>query len=157
MAFAKEFGLNRQEAEDVVHDVFVGLWEKMDSINTETARAYLFQAIRNRCLNYIQRLKNRTVLQDVMLERRELPDPIDEELYIYSELKNHLDTAIDKLPQQQRKIFIMARRENKTAAEIAIEMELSPRTVEKHLELASAKIRQSFLKYLSIIISALIN
>ena len=67
-----------------------------------------------------------------------------------AELREHIEKAIRKLAPQCQKIFIMNRFDNKNVAEIAEELQLSPRTVEKHIEIALRKLRVELADYLTI-------
>ena len=65
-----------------------------------------------------------------------------------SELQEHSEKAIRQLPPQCQKIFIMNRFNDKSITQIAEELEISPRTVEKHIEIALKKLRQELADYL---------
>ena len=65
-----------------------------------------------------------------------------------SELQEHIEKAIRQLPPQCQKIFIMNRFNDKSITQIAEELEISPRTVEKHIEIALKKLRQELADYL---------
>ena len=72
------------------------------------------------------------------------------EYYVKSELKEHIERAVHNLPAQCQKSFIMNRFENKSVAEIANEMQLSTRTVEKQIGIALKKLRVDLADYLSV-------
>ena len=59
-----------------------------------------------------------------------------------------IEKAIRQLPPQCQKIFIMNRFNDKSITQIAEELEISPRTVEKHIEIALKKLRQELADYL---------
>lgn len=139
----------REIAEDIVHDVFMRLWAGRDRINPETVKAYLFSSVRNECLKYIEHLKVKSAYQQKVLQKGDVPGSITWEYYILSELESRLQAAMEKLPLQQRRILTLSRMENKTSAVIAEELGLSPRTVEKHIEMALAKIRKELAEYMS--------
>ena len=61
-----------------------------------------------------------------------------------------IEKALEKLPPQRKKVFIMSRFENKTAAQIAEELEISPRTAEKHIEKALQSLRADLKDYLPV-------
>ncbi len=148
VVFANQFVSNRQEAEDIVHDVFVSLWEKMDDIDTQTVQAYLFLATRNLSLNPLSHLRVRTKYQEDILAKTIWPVKENTDYYVQSELRRFLDEAIAKLPPQRRNVFIMSRIEGKPADQIAEELGISRRTVDKHIQLASAEVREYVSMYL---------
>lgn len=58
--FALGFLGDRDEAEELVQDTFVKLWEKRDEISIETSlKSYLYSSVRNACFNYLKHLKVR--------------------------------------------------------------------------------------------------
>ena len=64
------------------------------------------------------------------------------------ELREAIDKAIDTLPPQCKKVFTESRFKHKNVDEIARELDLSPRTVEKHIEVALKKLRVELQDYL---------
>ena len=152
LVYARQFVGSKEIAEDMVHDVFMNLWEKRKNVDFATADKYLFRATRNACLNYLTHLKTRTKYQNEILQQKELPDSLGTEFYVYSELESRIQAAIDKLPEMRRKAFIMSRIEMKTYAQIGQELGLSPRTVDKHIELAVRSLRKDLYEYLGAIV-----
>ena len=53
-AYALRFVNNPIEAQDLVHDCFMALWDRQAPLDTEEARMLLFAMTRNRCLNYLK-------------------------------------------------------------------------------------------------------
>ena len=54
--FAREYVLSDEDAENIVQDVFLELWEKKEILSLQlNVIAYLFTAIRNRCINFLRR------------------------------------------------------------------------------------------------------
>ena len=152
VVYAREFLSGMEEAEDLVHDVFVSLWEKMDRLSADTAGAYLFRATKNKCLDHLAHLKIRSRYQEDMLRNQDSPSAVGMDYYVESELRSYIESALNSLPPQRRKVFTMNRIEGKTPNEIAAELDLSPRTVEKHIELASKSVRAYLSQYLSCLV-----
>lgn len=114
----------------------------------ESAKAYLFSSVRNRCLNHLEQLKVRNEYQEQLLQKGDITGLLTWEYYVESELREHIEKAIRQLPPQCQKIFIMNRFDGKSIAQIAEELEISPRTAEKHIEVALKKLRQELADYL---------
>lgn len=148
IVYANRFTQQQAVSEDMVHDVFLGFWEKMPALRAGVAKTYLFNATRNSCLNYLRQLKTRSHFQEQVLEKGEIVGLLTWENFVKSELEEYLDKAIATLPPQRQRIFIMNRFEGKTAVQIAEELDLSPRTVQKHLELALKSLRAELSEYL---------
>lgn len=109
-----------------VHDVFITLWEKKSSLLMESAKAYLFSSVRNRCLNHLEQLKVRNKYQEQILQKGDITGLLTWEYYVESELQEHIEKAIRELPPQCQKIFIMNRFNDKSITQIAEELEISP-------------------------------
>ncbi len=148
IVYANRFTGQTEASQDIVHDVFITLWEKRDSLRMNSAKAYLFSSVRNRCLNHIEQLKIRNEYQEQILQKGDITGQLTWEYYVEAELQEHIEKAIRQLPPQCQKIFIMNRFDGKSIAEIAGELNISPRTAEKHIEVALKKLRQELVDYL---------
>ena len=135
--FATKF-TDRTTAEDLVQDVFMRIWVTRETspIN-ESLQAYLFRAVRNRCINHLEHLKVKTNYESqemIELQIREVEYyQSPEQLFIRQEQLEQVRREIEKLPEKCRQIFKMAYDEDKKAAEIAKELDLSVRTVETQI------------------------
>jgi RNA polymerase sigma-70 factor (ECF subfamily) len=152
LVYAQKFVGRHEIAEDIVHDVFMNMWERRSSISFDTSGQYLFRSTRNSCLNHLKHLKYRTAYQNEILREQNLIDSLDTDFYVHSDLQAHIEAAIEKLPPQRKKIFMMNLFEKKTFAEIGNELDLSPRTVDKHIELAKKDLRRDLTEYLRILL-----
>jgi RNA polymerase sigma-70 factor (ECF subfamily) len=94
---------SRMEAEDVVHDVFVGLARQAGGGRMPRAlSAYLYASVRNRCVDRLRR-KPETSLEDVDLEVIAAP-PGDQERI---GLKHELNRLLLALPEEQREVVVL--------------------------------------------------
>ena len=118
--FVLRFVGSAEAAQDIVHDLFLYLWETRGAEDSvRLTRPYLFVAAKNRALMY---LRHRRVA-DAWVERvsREpLPSgPTPEDLYAGRELAAVVRRAIDDLPPRCREIFLLRRRDHLSYEEIA--------------------------------------
>lgn len=148
VVYASRFTGDTENAEDLVHDLFIHLWENYRIMGNDHIKAYLFTSIRHRCLNYLEHLKIRNEYQEKILQKGDISGMLTWEYYVEAELRQHIETAIGHLPPQARKIFLMNRFDHHTTAQIAAELGLSPRTVEKHLEVALKNLKKELKDYL---------
>ena len=137
-------------AEDIVCDIFTSVWEKKEVLQMEERKAYLFSSVRNRSLNYLAQLKVRNNYQENIHQKGDVTGLLTWEYYVESELREHIEKAIRNLPPQCQKIFIMNRFDNKSVIEIAEELQISSRTVEKQIGIALKKLRIELADYLTI-------
>jgi len=144
VVYAMEFSLRKDEAEDIVQDIFVALWRKRESLYPDGIVTYLFHTTRNSCLNYLSHLKVRTNYQNKVLTEGKPLNALEPDRYVESDLQEYLEKNLAKLPAQRRKVFMMNYLEDKSVAEIAKELTISPKTVYAHLELARKFFRSHF-------------
>ncbi len=157
VVYARHLLESDDNAEDIVHDVFMALWEKRASLSVNSSlKSYLFTSVKNRCLNYITHLRVQSDYQQAILQKGDVLG-LTWEFYEEAELSNLIESAIKKLPPQCQKVFIMSRFEDKTAAQIAQELTISPRTAEKHIEKAVKLLRHELKDYLPLALLFLNN
>jgi RNA polymerase sigma-70 factor (ECF subfamily) len=134
-------------AEDLVSEIFYQFYLKKTYLEvTSSYRAYLYKAVRNRAYNYLQseirQSTDEAVLEALPEARGQQPDAILQ----YEELSQYVEAAINALPPQRQKIYLMHRFDNKKYAEIAAELQLSTRTVEVQIRKASQFLRETITK-----------
>ncbi|GAB2777904.1 hypothetical protein GCM10027275_21470 [Rhabdobacter roseus] len=140
---AVKFVGSREIAEDLVSDVFYQFYSKniFQQITT-SYRAYLFKTIRNKGYNYIRWELSRNAPLDENYEspipEAQQPDAITQ----YDELYQDVEKAINTLPIQRRRIYLLFHFEGKALKEIAQELQISVRTVEVQVYRARKAIRQ---------------
>ena len=131
--------------EDMLQNIFMKLWDKRATLDENLSLvAYIYVAAKYEVYNYLRYTNAHTTisLTDARGDVDQQSRGVDEE-YDYAELSAQITATIAAMPPQRRKIFTMNRYEFLSAKEIAAQLGLSPRTVEKHLELAIKTIRQS--------------
>ncbi len=139
---AVKFVRCRQVAEDIVSDIFYAFYTRriFEKI-TDSYRAYLFRAVRNKGYNYLRwELDKSTALEDdnrFNAPEYQQPDMITQ----YEELYQDVEKAIELLPHQRKSIYLQFQFEGKPVKEIAKELLLSTRTIETQIYRAKQTIR----------------
>jgi len=136
-----KFG-NKDQAEDLTQEAFIKLWQNCASVPIEKAKSYIYTIANNSSLNEIKHKK-------VVLEyennftgsdkTNENPEYILEE----KQFKNKLLKAIEDLNETQRVAFLMHRIDGKKYSEIAEELNISVKAVEKRIHLALVELRKT--------------
>lgn len=140
--FAFGYLKSKEEAEELVQEVFLKIWEKRAAIKQEYQfRAYLFSI----AFNYVKKYFRAKALLNKYLESK-VSDTINDKQIKddvnYSSLKTIVDNLVDSMPEKRRMVFIKSRYEGKSAREISEEMNLTQSTVENHLNHALNYLRQ---------------
>ena len=127
--FVKQLVNDSQEAEDIVAETYVKLWNMKANFETEqNIKAFLYITCRNtslNCLNYRKRIAT---------HHKNILHTLDEEEYIlhqesYSGLMKQIELAIEKLPDKQQEVMKMILIEGLTDDEIAERLNKTPKTV----------------------------
>ncbi len=143
----------REESEDLVQQVFVNFWEKREqTIISGSLKSYLFRSVHNQSLNLIKHEKVKAnYVEHSQYFNTKYHSEVEEELE-GKELEGKIAEAIDTLPNQCRKIFIMNRMESLKYKEIADQLDISIKTVENQIGKALKVLRGSLASYLSVIL-----
>lgn len=153
--YASKF-VDKEVARDIVQDIFIKLLTDRNLSIKISLNALLFTMVRNSCLQHLEKLKVRNkYLEHTKLLLQE------EELHFYSgektslieqEAENKLNEVLTTLSERGRQIFIMSRFENKKNKEIARELNISVKAVEKQLSKSLSIIRTELKDYLPALI-----
>ncbi len=140
--FAFSYLKDSFEAEEIVQDVFLKVWENRKDIDVNKSfKSYLYRITVNKIFN---ELKHRVVKQKYekhLLNTDQLANETPESSIQFDELNKNLELLLTKLPEQQRTIFIMSRWKGLSNAEIAQNLSLSIRTVENQIYRAAKFIK----------------
>ena len=143
-------------AEEIINDVFMKIWEDGDNIKIEISlKSYLYKAVINRSLNMLQKLKKemqqRTQVNFIPDEAYELKQMEE------NELKIKLYSAIDKLPEQCKKVFEMSRFDELKQQEIADKLGISIKTVKNHITHALKELNKSIGNFIILLLIIIKN
>lgn len=128
-------------AEDLVQDAFLKLWEVRKTVRTETARALLYTIASNLYANRYKRQKLHLKLQQTLVEDRTYESP-EFEMEV-QEFDQKLQKVLGELSEKSRTVFLMNRIDQMTYAEIAQNLNLSVKAVEKRMKKALEYIRSN--------------
>jgi len=150
--FAEHFVRNHAEAEEIVQDIFVRLWENKSRITIATSvKNYLFRSVKNRCLNFLQHKKIETRYAEKLLAEAEQSTPDDTDI-IESGLLHKIEETINSMPQKRQEIFRLSREEGLKYREISEKLDISLKTVETHMGLAIKTLRDKLNQFTSFIL-----
>lgn len=147
-AFAIKFTGDVDSAKNLVHEVFIQVWEKFDSLPPETNfKSYCYTAVRNKCLNHIRDKKKFVILQDAADHEPQVTNTTLET----AELQQKIEAAIAALPEKCRTVFELNRIEGLKYSEIADKMNISIKTVEAQMSKALSVMREHLREFLTLV------
>ena len=134
-----------EDAEDIVQQLFAELWERETAGKLEIAnvKSYLYTAVKNRGLKFIQRARAVQPIEDA---GEVAADENSDEEVLRAEREARLWDWIDELPTERRNIFLMAKQRGMKYKEIAGELGISVKTVENQMGKALQSLRAKVIK-----------
>jgi len=150
------FKLVRDEAdaEDLVQEIFIYLWDKRATLNFQTALpAYLYSAVRFKFFNWLDHKKVRTAYQASFDDFTEKGEYITDLQIRENELTRLVEKEIAKLPAKMREVFELSRKSNLTQKEIAKQLNISDKTVKKQMNNALKILKVKLGSLFSIVFS----
>lgn len=128
------------DAEDVVQEVLISLWNRRAELNVQSLYSYLATATKYAIFHAMAKRQKQTALH----EKAAADNPAEESLAYFHLLQQQLRQAIDQLPGQCKLIFTYSREEGMTNREIAEKLGISQKMVEKQITKALKTLRSRF-------------
>ncbi len=133
-AFALSYLKNKSDAEELLQEVFLKLWEvRSDLDSSKNIKSFLFKI----CINLIYDLIRRKNIQQAYIDyiganKSSFDDNTWQDI-VYNEMLNNLKQIVDTMPEQRQRIFRLSKEQGLSNKEIARQLNLSQRTVENQL------------------------
>jgi len=145
--FALSYLKSDLEAEDLVQEVFLKIWENRTNIKTGTSfQSYLFtiafNSIRKNFNDKAKLDKFRTDLLDFLSHE----NPSLENRPDFESLLTKLDSLIDQMPERIKEIYLMRKKEGKAVRDIAEKLSISTKTVENQITEAMNYLKKEIAK-----------
>lgn len=158
--FANKFTGDLQVSQDLVQDAFMKLWEKYQAnSDIDSPKAYLFQAVRNSCLNHHRHLKTKYTVEEKLASKInsveksnyfQKDDPLNSLLEM--EMEEKIEALIQSMPEKCQQVYKLSRHYYLKNKEIASELGISVKMVEKHITKALMILRVGLSEYIGILL-----
>lgn len=154
--YAKRFVDEKEIREDIVSDVFTSLWDKVDTemfnLEPETAVGYIKMCVKNSCLNYLKHQEYEWSYAETIQKKVPLYETEPDSVYTLDELYRMLYETLNKLPENYRTVFMKSFFEGKTHGEIAEEMNLSIKSINRYKQKTIELLRNELKDYLPLLL-----
>lgn len=141
-AFSYKFTHSWEEAQEVVQNVFLKLWEHRRRLDpNRPLEPYLYRIAKNENLKYLQKVARSSTLREAIHQRMQSAASSAEQNLIFAEYEAIAERAVASLPPKRRLVYEMAHQQGKTVKEIATAMGISSQTVRTQLAQALQSIR----------------
>jgi RNA polymerase sigma-70 factor (ECF subfamily) len=151
-SYANQIIADSDNSEEIVQEMFFQLWQKKEFLFIETSlKSYLFRAVHNSCLNFIKHNKIKLAYSSSYLHQNETSGSqylLDES----EELRVLIGKAVEKLPPERKKVFMMIRYEERKYQEVADILGISVKTVENQMGKAMQFLREALKGYIPVFI-----
>jgi RNA polymerase sigma-70 factor (family 1) len=139
-----------ETAEEIVHDVFINIWNKAGQLNIQTSlKSYLFRSVINSSLNHIKKEKTQFEKQSAyaIVHNQELETLGEDTNEADETLFKGLEEALALLPEKCKQVMYLSRFGKLKQQEIADQLEISIKTVKNHLTYGFKKLREHLEKH----------
>ncbi|MGV8093955.1 MAG: RNA polymerase sigma factor [Mangrovibacterium sp.] len=137
-----------EDAEEIVQDTFVKIWEKRHRFREEyTFESFLFKIAKNSFLNHNRKKINTRIFHEQYDLMFDLKQNTTEDYLLFKETQEIIDSIINEMPPKQREVFILQKVEGLSRKEIAEKLGISVITVDSHLLKANAHLKENLKKY----------
>jgi len=136
---------NEAEADDIVQEVFVKIWESREKLGDyKLLNSYIFTIAYNNSIDLIRkRINNNKYLEHLKNSSVILVTPSVISEVEFNELNSQVEKLIADLPERQKQVYLLHREQGLTYPEIAERLGISKNTVENHMVKALKFLRQN--------------
>lgn len=155
--FASRFTHNPDDAEEIVQDTFVRLWEEHESVKVNISlKSYLLKMVQNKCIDWYRHKKIRHTYSISVMENSPQFEYNTDNYILHSELLEKLEIALGMLPADISEAYRMNRDKGLKYHEIADILDVSVRTVEVRIGKALHLLRAHMKEYFTVITATIL-
>lgn len=146
--FTRYFIKSNEICQEVISDVFLTVWNYRDKITTiHNIGAFLYTIVKNKAYNYLDRVARIPEFTNTLPIEISIDYDNPEDIILIDELQNVIKTAIGKLPEQCKLIFLMSREDDLRYHDIAQILNISEKTVNAQMVTAIKKLHFAIKEY----------
>ncbi len=136
---------NKEEAENLVQEVFIDIWENREQINEDKSfSGYIFKIAKNKIYNILRKKINEQMYFDYITKHGNKAEELKTEGYFSHKYEETYEKLINSLPERRKEIFLMSRNDGLTYKEIALKLNISENTVDTQIRNALDYLREKY-------------
>lgn len=154
--YARRFIEDKDTCEDIVSEVFATLWNQnnFDPLS-DTAVGYIKMCVKNSCLNHLKHQEHEWAYAEFIKQKSPVYETEPDSVYTLEELYQMLHQTLQQLPDHYRRVFIESCFQGKTHAEIAEELNVSVKSVNRYKQKTMELLREELKDYLPLLLLAI--
>jgi len=134
-------------AEEILHDVFLKIWQHKNLSEIDTIEFYLRTVTRNITLNMLRRINLEVMVNNQLSKSWEEAHNETEEMILLNDSVQVLNQAIEQLTPQQKMVYNLCKNKGLKYAQVAEQLAISPLTVKTHMQHTLRFLRNYLKKY----------
>lgn len=142
-----------EDAEEIVQDVLLWVWENPEiyAIIETSFSKYIFKMVYHKTITRLRQLNTKQRIDTVFYQQmQEMLEDVD--FYQIEELCKRIEDAVEALPPSYREAFCMHRFQNMSYKEIAVALNVSPKTIDYRIQQALKLLRVELKDYLPLLL-----
>ncbi|MFN4146177.1 MAG: RNA polymerase sigma-70 factor [Runella sp.] len=140
---------SKEEAEEIVHDLMLSLWQNRSQIDIRQLQVYLFVAARNLTNKYIRSQINLRKYREYQILHEVLENIPPDQIENSDDLAQAIEHVMKQMPEKTARIFRMSKIEELPVKQIASTMQLTEKAVEYHITKSLKMLRQHLQTFYS--------
>ncbi|GAB2605729.1 RNA polymerase sigma-70 factor [Spirosoma areae] len=139
----------REEAEELVQEVFLSLWHRRSAVQIRHLDLYLTLAIKNQVYDFIKGQINIRKYQEYLIFQEIQQHSSTDDIVNVADLTQAIQMALARLPEKSAEVFRRSRFENQSVREIADSLHMSEKAVEYHITKSLKFLKENLQAYLT--------
>jgi RNA polymerase sigma-70 factor (ECF subfamily) len=148
LAIAYNISKDKSAAQEIVQDIFIGIWNRRLDLEIHSLNSYLASSVRLSMFKFIYRQKRRMEIESSNC--LDESSSLSEELIDARFTQEYINKLVEKLPEKCKLVFRFSRNAGLSISEISMELGISEKTVEGHLTKGLKALRLSLKNSLNI-------
>lgn len=143
--FADAIIKDRSVSKDIVQEAFIKIWANRARLDeNQILENYIYVIVKRLILNYLRNTKKSESIDSDIAHSVQYDSLGGQDLIVIAnETRSRMQNIVSRMPEQRRKVFVMSRNQGMSNRQIAEALQISVKTVERHMTLALSELREN--------------